>query len=125
MRPRRSTPCTSRSPSVVLTAGRGQAGERAGGVGPNARTISQIFSELGDKAAVDAAFAAAYHVTRQRFVITRIMHNAIEPARHCIGEYDQRHGHFTPNGCIARSHSVRRAFAEDIFQDPGKSVSAW
>jgi len=38
--------------------------------------ISNVF-ELGDKNAVEAAFAAAHHITRQRFVISRIMHNAI------------------------------------------------
>src|SRR5579862_5458714 len=78
--------------------------------------ISNIF-ELGDKAAVDAAFAKAHHVTRQRFVTSRIMHNAIEP-RGCIGEYDQRYGKFTLYGCIGSIHGVRRAFAEDIFKLP-------
>ncbi|MGH7034925.1 MAG: xanthine dehydrogenase family protein molybdopterin-binding subunit, partial [Stellaceae bacterium] len=78
--------------------------------------ISNIF-ELGDKASVDAAFAAAHHVTRQRFVISRIMHNAIEP-RGCIGDYDPRHRKFTLYGCIGSIHGVRRAFAEDIFKIP-------
>ena len=78
--------------------------------------ISNVF-ELGDKAAVDSAFAAAHHVTRQRFVISRIMHNAIEP-RGCIGDYDPRHRKFTLYGCIGSIHGVRRAFAEDIFKVP-------
>jgi aerobic carbon-monoxide dehydrogenase large subunit len=78
--------------------------------------ISNVF-ELGDKAAVDAAFAKAAHVTRQRFVISRIMHNAIEP-RGCIGEYEQRHGRYTLYGCIGSIHGVRRALAEDVFKVP-------
>ena len=102
-------------PAVVLTADAVKPGAPAVWADcPD--NISNVF-ELGDKAAVDAAFAAAHHVTRQRFVITRIMHNAIEP-RGCIGEYDQRHGRFTLNGCIGSIHSVRRAFAEDIFKIP-------
>ncbi len=78
--------------------------------------ISNVF-ELGDKAAVDAAFAKAAHVTRQHFVISRIMHNAIEP-RGSIGEYDRRSGRFTLYGCVGSIHGVRRAFAEDIFKVP-------
>ncbi len=78
--------------------------------------ISNIF-ELGDKAAVEAAFAQAHHVTRQRFVITRIMHNAIEP-RGCIGDYDHKTGRYTLYGCFGSVHGVRRAFAEDIFKVP-------
>jgi len=78
--------------------------------------ISNIF-EVGDKAAVDAAFAKAHHVTRQHFVISRIMHNAIEP-RGIVAEYDQRFGRFTLNGCIGSIHGARRAFAEDIFKIP-------
>ncbi|NQU71709.1 MAG: xanthine dehydrogenase family protein molybdopterin-binding subunit, partial [Rhodospirillales bacterium] len=37
--------------------------------------ISNVF-ELGDEAAVDAAFARAHHVTKQHFVISRIAANA-------------------------------------------------
>jgi carbon-monoxide dehydrogenase large subunit len=102
-------------PSVVLTADAVKPGAPAvwDGCGDN---ISNIF-ELGDKAAVDAAFAKAHHVTREHFVISRIMHNAIEP-RGCIGEYDPRYQRFTLYGCIGSIHSVRRAFAEDVFKLP-------
>ena len=78
--------------------------------------ISNVF-EVGDRAAVDAAFGKADHVVRQRFVISRIMHNAIEP-RGCIGSYDPRHGRFTLYGCIGSIHSVRRILAEDVFKVP-------
>ncbi len=78
--------------------------------------ISNIF-EQGDKAAVGAAFAAAHRIVRQRFVISRIMHNAIEP-RGCIGEYDASHGRFTLYGCIGSIHAVRRVLAEDVFKVP-------
>ncbi|HEY1506390.1 MAG TPA: xanthine dehydrogenase family protein molybdopterin-binding subunit [Stellaceae bacterium] len=102
-------------PSVVLTADAVKPGAPA--VWEHCPdNISNIF-EVGDKAAVEAAFAKAHHVTRQHFVISRIMHNAIEP-RGCIGEYDQRNKRFTLYGCIGSVHSVRRAFAEDIFKIP-------
>jgi aerobic carbon-monoxide dehydrogenase large subunit len=102
-------------PSVVLTADAVKPGAPAVWDGC-AGNISNIF-ELGDKAAVDAAFAKAHHVTREHFVISRIMHNAIEP-RGCIGEYDPRYQRFTLYGCIGSIHSVRRAFAEDVFKLP-------
>ncbi len=43
--------------------------------------------ELGDKAAVDAAFAKAHHITRAQFVNNRLVPNAIEP-RAAIGHWD-------------------------------------
>src|SRR5215469_4728004 len=102
-------------PSVVLTSDAVKPGAPA--VWANCPdNISNIF-ELGDKAAVEAAFAKAHHVTRQHFVISRIMHNAIEP-RGIVAEYDQRFGRFTLNGCIGSIHGARRAFAEDIFKVP-------
>ena len=42
---------------------------------------------LGDKAATDAAFAAAAHVTKLDFVNNRLIPNAMEP-RAAVGEYD-------------------------------------
>jgi aerobic carbon-monoxide dehydrogenase large subunit len=102
-------------PSVVLTTDAVKPGAPA--VWANCPdNISNIF-EVGDKAAVDAAFAKAHHVTRQHFVISRIMHNAIEP-RGIVAEYDQRFGRFTLNGCIGSIHGARRAFSEDIFKIP-------
>ena len=78
--------------------------------------ISNVF-ELGDAAAVDAAFAKAHHVTRERFVISRIAANAMEP-RGCIGEYDTRDGRYTLHGCVGTLHSVRRMLAEEVFKVP-------
>ena len=73
--------------------------------------------EAGDKAAVDAAFARAHHVTRQRFVISRIAANAMEP-RGCIGEYDTRDNRYTLHGCVGTLHSVRRMLADEVFKVP-------
>jgi len=49
---------------------------------------------LGDKAKVDAAFAAAKHVTKIDLVNNRLIPNAIEP-RAAIGEYDSGQESFT------------------------------
>src|SRR5689334_20365799 len=49
---------------------------------------------LGDKAAVDAAFAKAKHVTKIDLVNNRLIPNAMEP-RAAIGEYDAGNEAFT------------------------------
>jgi carbon-monoxide dehydrogenase large subunit len=49
---------------------------------------------LGDKAAVDAAFAKAKHVTKLDLVNNRLIPNAMEP-RAAIGDYDSGTGTFT------------------------------
>ncbi len=45
---------------------------------------------LGDQAATDAAFDAADHVITQRFDISRVSTNPMEP-RGCVGDYDAAH----------------------------------
>jgi carbon-monoxide dehydrogenase large subunit len=49
---------------------------------------------LGDKAAVDAAFASAAHVTRLGFINNRLIPNAIEP-RAAIGQYSRAEDAYT------------------------------
>jgi carbon-monoxide dehydrogenase large subunit len=49
---------------------------------------------LGDKAAVDAAFAKASHVTKIELTNNRLIPNAIEP-RAAIGEHDKGSGGYT------------------------------
>ncbi|MCC7485995.1 MAG: xanthine dehydrogenase family protein molybdopterin-binding subunit [Burkholderiales bacterium] len=44
-------------------------------------------AEIGDRAAVDAAFAAAAHITRARIVSTRVAPSPMEP-RACLVAYD-------------------------------------
>src|SRR5262249_33091228 len=48
----------------------------------------------GDHAAVDAAFARAAHVVRQRFVISRITAATMEP-RGCVGHYSAAEDRYT------------------------------
>ena len=49
---------------------------------------------LGDKAAADAAFAKAAHVTKLEFINNRLIPNAIEP-RAAIGSYSRSEGAYT------------------------------
>jgi carbon-monoxide dehydrogenase large subunit len=61
---------------------------------------------LGDKAAVEAAFAQAKHVTKIDLVNNRLIPNAMEP-RAAIGEYDRGQGHFTLYTTSQNPHVAR------------------
>lgn len=75
--------------------------------------VSHVF-EVGDRAAVEAGFAKAHHITRQRFVISRIGMHAIEP-RGCIGEFDSATGRYTLHSCIGNTHVARAVLAGEVF----------
>ena len=67
--------------------------------------------QIGDKAAVEAAFAKAAHVVRHRFVINRVTAAAMEP-RGAVGDYnaaDRRYTVYTP---VQRPHPVRTDLAK-------------
>src|SRR6188768_623967 len=61
---------------------------------------------IGDKAAVDAAFARAAHVTRHRFVINRVTAATREP-RGAVGDYNATDGRYTIYTPIQRPHPTR------------------
>jgi carbon-monoxide dehydrogenase large subunit len=61
---------------------------------------------LGDKAAVDAAFAKAAHVTKLDLVNQRLIPNAIEP-RSAIGEYDAIRDSYTLYTSSQNPHVIR------------------
>lgn len=62
--------------------------------------------ELGDKAATDAAFGKAAHVTKIDIVNNRLVPNAIEP-RSAIGEYDAGSGNLTLYTTSQNPHVAR------------------
>jgi carbon-monoxide dehydrogenase large subunit len=103
--------------------------------------------ELGDAAAVNAAFAKAAHVTKLDIVNNRLIPNAMEP-RAAIGEYDQGSESFTlyttsQNPHVARlvlsafvniapEHKLRviapdvgGGFGSKIFIYPEETVCIW
>ncbi len=76
-----------------------------------------FFHEVGDKAAVDAAFARADHVVRHRTVINRVTANSMEP-RGCVAHYDEDDRRYTIRCTIQSAHGTRAALAEQIFKLP-------
>ena len=65
-----------------------------------------FFFEMGDKAAVDAAFAAAHHITKIDYTVNRISANAMEP-RVSIGDYNRRDGRYTLYTSTQSVHGIR------------------
>ncbi len=73
--------------------------------------------ELGDKAAVEAAFAASHHITRLDFGVSRVAVAPMEP-RACIGEYDKYDERYTLYTGSQGPHGLRQAIAEPILHVP-------
>src|SRR6266581_3172153 len=69
--------------------------------------------EVGDKAAVEAAFARADHVVKRRLVINRVTAAAMEP-RGSIGDYNPRDGRYTIYTTLQRTHAYRAELAQII-----------
>ncbi|MEX1206436.1 MAG: xanthine dehydrogenase family protein molybdopterin-binding subunit [Dongiaceae bacterium] len=72
---------------------------------------------LGDKAAVDAAFAKAHRVTRLDLINNRLIPNAIEP-RAAIGEYDPGTGGYTCYSTSQNPHVLRLIMCAFILGVP-------
>jgi aerobic carbon-monoxide dehydrogenase large subunit len=72
---------------------------------------------LGDKAAVDAAFARAHHVTRLDLVNNRLVSNPMEP-RAAIGEHDRATGDYTLYTTSQAPHVHRLLIAAFVLQLP-------
>jgi carbon-monoxide dehydrogenase large subunit len=77
--------------------------------------------ERGDRAATEAAFAAARHVVRRRYVITRVHAQYMEP-RGSIGAYDPGEDRFTLYADVNYPHRVRNMLAAMVFKVPESRV---
>jgi carbon-monoxide dehydrogenase large subunit len=75
----------------------------------------------GDKAATDAAFAAAAHVVKQRLVINRVTAATMEP-RGCIGDYDAADDRFTIYSTLQRTHVFRAELAQSVLKLPESRI---
>ena len=75
--------------------------------------------ERGDKAATDAAFARAAHVTRRRLVNNRLACNAMEP-RSTLIEYTPATDHATIHTESQAPHAMRALFGK-VFDRPEKN----
>ncbi|HEY3911222.1 MAG TPA: xanthine dehydrogenase family protein molybdopterin-binding subunit [Stellaceae bacterium] len=76
-----------------------------------------FFHEIGDKAAVDAAFARAAHMVREEIGTSRVTANSMEP-RGCIAEYDPSLDRYTIRCTIQSVHATRTALADRLFKLP-------
>jgi carbon-monoxide dehydrogenase large subunit len=65
---------------------------------------------IGDKAAADAAFVAAHHVTKLDFVINRLVQVPMEP-RAVLAEYDIAGGRYTLHLSCQNPHIIRSIIA--------------
>ena len=77
--------------------------------------------QAGDAGAVEAAFANAAHITKRRFVISRVFAQYMEP-RGAIGAYDEREDRFTLHADVQYPHRVRQLLAEKIFSIPEQNL---
>ena len=78
-------------------------------------------TERGKRAATEAAFAAAVHVVRRRYVVTRVHAQYMEP-RGSIGAYDPGEDRYTLYADVNYPHRVRNMLATMVFQVPESKV---
>jgi carbon-monoxide dehydrogenase large subunit len=101
-------------PSVTATdAARGSPTKLWDGCADN----ETFFFTLGNKQAVDAAFAKAHHVTTLRLVFNRITAATMEP-RGCVGDYDPRYERYTLYLGTQRPHGTRADMARRVLNIP-------
>jgi carbon-monoxide dehydrogenase large subunit len=72
---------------------------------------------IGDKAATDAAFAKAAHVTKLDIVNNRLVPNAMEP-RSYIGDYDRATGEHTLFTTSQNPHAIRLLMGAFVLHVP-------
>jgi carbon-monoxide dehydrogenase large subunit len=102
-------------PAVTDTASAPKAGQaQIHDVAPNNTVYNWHF---GDKAATDAAFASAKHVTKLDFVNNRLIPNAMEP-RAAVGEYDSGTGTITLYTTSQNPHVARLVLSAFIGLAP-------
>ena len=78
--------------------------------------VSFVFA-AGDADAVDAGFAAADHITRLDYAITRLAAAPMEP-RAALGHYDRFEERYTLYSGVQNPHDIQRFIAEAILKIP-------
>ena len=73
--------------------------------------------ELGDKAATDAAFARAAHITKIDLINNRLVPNAMEP-RAAIGQHDLASGEYTLYTTSQNPHVIRLLMGAFVLSIP-------
>ncbi|MGF1610205.1 MAG: xanthine dehydrogenase family protein molybdopterin-binding subunit [Kiloniellales bacterium] len=77
--------------------------------------------EVGDKAATEAAFKNAAHVTKLDLIQNRLIPNAMEP-RAALGEYNPANGEFTLTTTSQNPHVARLIYAAFIGIAPEHKI---
>jgi carbon-monoxide dehydrogenase large subunit len=77
--------------------------------------------EIGDRAATDAAFAAAARVVRRRYVISRV-HAQYMETRGALGAWDPGEERYTLYADVQYPHRVRTALAINILKVPEHQI---
>jgi aerobic carbon-monoxide dehydrogenase large subunit len=80
-----------------------------------------FFHEVGNRSAVDAAFARADHIVRHKTVINRVTANSMEP-RGCLAHYDRDQDRYTIRCTVQSVHGTRAALADRIFKLPHHQI---
>jgi carbon-monoxide dehydrogenase large subunit len=106
-------------PAVIATSDSAQPGAAA--VWPQCPDNVCFSFQKGDRAAVDAAFAKAAHVTRLDLVNTRLSASPLE-TRGYIGAYDASTGRYTLYARPASRIPTKRALARDVFGIPPDDI---
>ena len=106
-------------PACVGTATAAQAGQPQ--VHDDAANNTCYDWEFGDKAATEAAFAAADHVTTLELVNQRLVANAIEP-RAALGEYDSSDDRYTLYTTSQNPHVIRLLMCAYVLGLPETKV---
>jgi carbon-monoxide dehydrogenase large subunit len=70
-----------------------------------------FFHEVGNKAAVEAAFAKADRIVKHRLVINRVTANSMEP-RGALAQYDDRENRYVVRCTLQAPHRSRAIFAQ-------------
>jgi carbon-monoxide dehydrogenase large subunit len=84
-------------------------------VWPDLETNQAFLYRMGDRAATQAAFAGADHVTTIKFINNRLICNYMEP-RACLAEWDGDSGKFTLTLGSQGVHGIRNTLARDVFK---------
>jgi carbon-monoxide dehydrogenase large subunit len=77
--------------------------------------------EIGDRAATEAAFAAAARVVRRRYVISRV-HAQYMETRGALGVWDPGEQRYTLYADVQYPHRVRTALATNILKVPEHQI---
>src|SRR5919109_705091 len=102
-------------PAIISTADADKSGKPQ--VWADAKNNVCFDWHLGDKAAVDAAFAKAHKVVKLDLVNNRLVPNAMEP-RAAIGEYDRATGDYTLYTTSQNPHLTRLLLGAYSFGVP-------